>query len=52
MQKHLFATPDAPTGDTHAEAEEDVEDEYAGGDEDDGGNDYDEGSDDIDDWED
>jgi hypothetical protein len=46
MEKHLFATPDAPTGDAHAEAEEDVDDDDAGGD------DYAEGSDDIDDWED
>jgi hypothetical protein len=52
MQKHLFAAPDAPTGDTHAEAEEDVEDEDAAGDEYDGGDDYAEDSDDIGDWED
>jgi hypothetical protein len=52
MQKHLFAAPDAPTGDTHAEPEEDMEDEDAGGDDDDGGDDYAEGFDDIDNWED
>jgi hypothetical protein len=59
MQKHLFGALDAPTGDTHAEAEEDMEDEDAGGDEDargddddDGGDDYAEGSDDFNDWED
>jgi hypothetical protein len=52
MQKHLFATPDAPIGDTHAEAEEDMEDEDAGGDDDVGRDDYAEGSNDIDDWED
>jgi hypothetical protein len=58
MQKHLFDAPDAPTGETHLEAEEDFEDEDAGGDEDaegdDGdGGDYDaEDSDDIGDWED
>jgi hypothetical protein len=46
MEKHLFATPDAPTGDAHAEAEKDVDDDEASGD------DYAEGSDDIDDWED
>jgi hypothetical protein len=46
MEKHLFATPDAPTGDAEAEAEEDVGDDDAGGD------DYAESSDDIDDWED
>jgi hypothetical protein len=46
MEKHLFATPDAPTGDAHAEAEEDVDDDDAGRD------DYAEGSDNLNDWED
>jgi hypothetical protein len=52
MEKHLFATPDAPTGDAHAEAEEDVDDDDAGGDEDAGGDDYANDSDNFDDWED
>jgi hypothetical protein len=60
IQKHLFAALDAPIGDTHAEAQEDVEaededaraDEDDGGDDDDGGADYAEDSDDIGDWED
>jgi hypothetical protein len=54
MQKHLFAAPDAPTGGSYAEADEDMEaeDEDAGADEDDGGADYAEDSDDIGDWED
>jgi hypothetical protein len=52
MQKHLFATPDAPTGGTHAEAEEDVEDEDARGDDDADGDDYANDSDNLDDWED
>jgi hypothetical protein len=43
MEKHLFATPDAPTGDAHAEAEEDMDDDDAGGD------DYAEGSDNLND---
>jgi hypothetical protein len=58
MQKHLFDAPDAPTGETHPEAEENFEDDDAGGDEDseeddgDGGDDDAEDSDDIGDWED
>jgi hypothetical protein len=52
MEKHLFATPDAPTGDAHAEAEEDVDDNDAGIDDDASGDDYANDSDNLDDWED
>jgi hypothetical protein len=52
MEKHLFAPPDAPTGDAHAEfeeAEEDVDDDDAGNDDDAGGDDYADSSDNLDD---
>jgi hypothetical protein len=52
MQKYLFATLDAPIGDTHVEAEEDVEDEDAVGDDDADGDDYANDSDNLDVWED
>jgi hypothetical protein len=49
MEKHLFAPPDAPTGDAHAEfeeVEEDMDDDDAAGDDDV------DGTDDLGNWED
>jgi hypothetical protein len=54
MEKHLFAPPDAPAGDAHAEfeeVEEDMDADDAGNDDDAGDDGGGAGSDDFDDWE-